>query len=235
MGRFDTKYSRRFYLLIVAGAGTALTIVLIIGLLWAGQGHRTIALVKHHINNYFTPAGATVFVGDSLVSSADWNHYLPAHSVVNRGIYGDDTNDLLGIIPQILDLQPAQLIILIGINDLNKQLEFEQSRANLSRIFDLVDERTPTIKVLVVELLPTNNSWHRKIEFEDVNRFNQYLQQQADQRHYTFVPVASSLGEGHDGLKPEFTSDGIHLNAEGYRALSQALEPYIFVGNTISN
>lgn len=235
MGRSNLKNPRRFYLLLLAGVTLALALILVLASLWAGQNYRTIALFKHRIENHFTPAGATIFVGDSLVSSADWNEYLPQHSIVNRGIYGDDTNDLLGVIPRVLDIQPSQLVILIGINDLNKQLDWQQSKTNLSRIFDHIDDSTPEIRVVLVELLPTNDSWHRKIDFDAVSRFNQFLEQQADERQYTFARVASSLGEGHDRLKPEFTRDGIHLSSEGYRVLGQALEPYLLVGNTASS
>ncbi|MFK7733204.1 MAG: GDSL-type esterase/lipase family protein [Pseudomonadales bacterium] len=174
-------------------------------------------------------------MGDSLVSSADWSEYLPEHNIVNRGVYADDTSDLLSILPDVLELQPAQLLILIGINDLNKRLDFHQSSIVLVRIFDLIDEHTPEMQVVLIELLPTNSTWPKQPERQLVERFNLFLQQQADKRQYTFARIGSSLGEGYGGLNPRFTSDGIHLNSKGYSALSDALKPYLFVGNSISN
>ncbi len=233
MGRSNSRQLRRGYLLLLLGV--ALPLAFLLAAQWSGLNHRTIALVKHHIGNHFTPTGATIFLGDSLVSSANWNEFLPTHNIVNRGIYGDDTKQLLSVLPEILDIQPAQLLILIGINDLNKQLDWQQSKANLTDIFDRIDSSTPKIHVVLLQLLPINDSWHREIELEAVTRFNQFLQLQADERQYTFASVASYLGEGHNGLKPEFTSDGIHLNSEGYRALGQALEPYLIGGKPENN
>ncbi len=235
MERSNSNHSSRFQWPVITGAALAIVCLLALTSFWLGQNSRTLALLKHDVEDYFTPAGATVFVGDSLVSSADWSQYLPAHNIVNRGLYGDDTSDLLSVLPRVLALQPAELIVLIGINDLNKQLEWQQSKATLSRIFDRIDAHTAPISVVLVELLPINDSWHREIRADAVVRFNQFLQQQANERQYTFAPVAAALGDGHDGLKPEYTVDGIHLSSRGYEALSRALEPFLFVGNTVSN
>jgi len=235
MERSNSPRSGRFYLLVLLGAGLVLALAALLALRWFEHNYRSIALLKHQIENVFTPIEAIVFVGDSLVSSADWNEYLPAYNIVNRGIYGDDTSDLLSIIPQVLELQPAQLLMLIGINDLNKQMDFEESKANLAQIFDRIDEHTPRLQVVLLELLPTNASWHRQPAPQAVDQYNRFLQQQADQRQYTFAAISSSLAEEQGGLNPGFTHDGIHLNSEGYRVLSQALQPFLIVGNTVRN
>ncbi|MEM8499296.1 MAG: GDSL-type esterase/lipase family protein [Pseudomonadota bacterium] len=228
-----SKY--KSYLLLAAAGAFALALAVGLALRWVDHNNRNVILLKHRVENLFTPEGATVFMGDSLVSSADWNEYLPGHNIVNRGVYADDTKDMLIVLPDVLALKPAQLVILIGINDLNKRLDFAQSAATLTRIFNLIDEHASEIRVVLIELLPTNDSWARQPEQFSVERYNRFLQQQADERQYTFARIGSSLGEGHGGLNPRFTSDGIHLNSKGYSVLGTALKPYLFVGNSISN
>jgi lysophospholipase L1-like esterase len=48
---------------------------------------------------------------------------------------------------------------------------------------------------------------------------NDWLRRYAAREHLVYVDYYSVLSDGHDGLKAEFSPDGVHPNAAGYTAM----------------
>ena len=65
---------------------------------------------------------AVVFVGDSITEGGLWSEWLPGVDVINRGISGNTTQDILDRMPHIVSVKPDKLFLMIGVNDLNKRL-----------------------------------------------------------------------------------------------------------------
>lgn len=189
-------------------------------------------LSQHYITARFwladlaAPENALVMAGDSLISSGEWQAYFPKHTVLNRGIYGEDSAELAARVEALVDLQPAQLFILIGINDLNKGLPLSQTEDNLRRLYSNLDRRLPQCEVTIIGLLPTNPAWKIKLFAEDMHTLNALIERLASQYDFQFADVAASLGEFPHSLHADFTTDGLHLNEAGYRALAKALSDH---------
>src|SRR5262245_42410399 len=64
------------------------------------------------------PHDSIVFLGDSITELCHWSELLQNPSVLNRGIGGDTTQDILNRVDQIYRLRPQKLFLMIGVNDL---------------------------------------------------------------------------------------------------------------------
>ncbi len=81
--------------------------------------------------------GAVVFLGDSITQG--WGDAMggsfPGVKVANRGISGDTTRGMLIRLQEdVLSLQPAAVVLLMGTNDLEEKASPETIAANLKLI-----------------------------------------------------------------------------------------------------
>ena len=64
-----------------------------------------------------------VFLGDSITDGWRLNEYFEGRDFINRGISGQITGEMLGRMKaDVLDLQPAAVLILAGTNDLAREV-----------------------------------------------------------------------------------------------------------------
>src|SRR5690606_25988138 len=69
-----------------------------------------------------TSSDDLVFLGNSIVFWADWNELTGIPTIKNRGIPGDITFGVLERLADITAGKPAKIFILIGINDLARNI-----------------------------------------------------------------------------------------------------------------
>ena len=63
-----------------------------------------------------------VFLGNSITAGTDWAKLLDLPQAKNRGISGDITFGVLDRLQEIIDGKPAKIFILIGINDISRNI-----------------------------------------------------------------------------------------------------------------
>src|SRR5690349_16498569 len=66
--------------------------------------------------------GKIIFLGNSITEGGQWTKLTGDASVINRGISGDITYGVLKRLPDIIKRKPSKLFILIGINDIAKDI-----------------------------------------------------------------------------------------------------------------
>jgi lysophospholipase L1-like esterase len=167
---------------------------------------------------------AVVFVGDSITEGGLWSEWLPGVDVINRGISGNTTQDILDRMPHIVSVRPDKLFLMIGVNDLNKRLGAAVALRNYTTLFDLIDAQLPNTEVYIQSVLPVNAVWPL-IDNTHIPTLNAALVQHADERGYRYIDLHSVFSDAEGALKPDLSNDGIHLLAPGYRLWrSQILE-----------
>ena len=57
-------------------------------------------------------------LGDSLTDNGEWGELFPSVRIINRGISGQKTVEMLGRLDEIIIRKPKKVFILAGINDL---------------------------------------------------------------------------------------------------------------------
>lgn len=158
------------------------------------------------------------FVGDSITAWSDWQAAFPSLRVVNQGIGGDTSIDLIERLASLRRTQAATYLLMVGINDIKSGYaptaiaeRILWLHAELAR--PTPDGRTP--RVIVQSTILCTAPLCDRADVERVRVINRHL------RHCLppddFLDLNGVLADA-DGLKPEFTTDGIHLNGAGYGA-----------------
>jgi lysophospholipase L1-like esterase len=166
-----------------------------------------------------------VLVGDSITEGFDVTKFFPNRRVLNRGIGADVIGNALppgdkrGVLKRMdesfFNCSARDAFLLIGINDLGDSRTPEVMEAGYREILEQVRKNAPLMKVHVQSVLPTRGN-HAKRN-ANVNDFNQRLQKLAKEFDYDYIDLHSQMKDDQGELKAEFTADGLHLNAEGYR------------------
>ena len=164
--------------------------------------------------------GKVIFLGNSITEAGNWKKLLKDSTVVNRGISGDITFGILNRIDEVVNRQPSKLFLLIGINDIAKNIPDEVIMENIFSIVSKVRGLSPKTKIFVQSILPTNNSFpdspDHKNKDDHVITVNAQLQKYGDRLQYTYVDLYSKFTDNESRLDAKYTVDGLHLNAMGY-------------------
>ena len=162
------------------------------------------------------------FVGDSLTAGGAWQEWFPDIQAINLGVNGDTTDDVIARSDQIVEIKPAAISLLIGTNDLGTRRSVEHLVRNVELLLVSLRRDLPDTAVLVQSILPRERSYASRIK--DANR---HLWQFAPGAGATWLDLWPTFAEPSGQLKPEFTDDGVHLNAAGYGAWLDVLRPAI--------
>ena len=127
-----------------------------------------------------------------------------------------------------------QIVLLIGTNDIGKDIPMNEALNNLESVIQTISRDYPLSQIKLVSILPVNEGEDFKqtvyIRTNDkIKVWNQAYQDLASAyMPVEFVPVFENLLDQKDQLKADFTTDGLHLSISGYQALSNTLKKYIF-------
>ena len=164
--------------------------------------------------------GTLVLVGDSLTQGGDWAAWLPGEDVVNLGVAGDTTDDVLAGLGGVVAAQPAVIALLIGTNDLAWRRSVEHVVRNVETILVTLRKELPEVRILVQSVMPRGHEFADQIR--DINR---HLWQFAPTVHAAWLDLWPALALEDGELNPAYTDDRLHLNAEGYRVWLGELVP----------
>ena len=177
-----------------------------------------------------------IFIGDSIVEYFPLQELLgTTKTIVNRGIRGYQTGLLLDNLDAHLYGDAVdQIVLLIGTNDIGKDIPMSQTLTNLERVIQTISRDYPLSQIKLVSILPVNEGEDFKQTVyirtnEKIKAWNQAYQDLASAyMQVEFVPVFENLLDQKGQLKSDFTTDGLHLSVSGYQALSSTLKKYIF-------
>ena len=209
-------------------------------------------LYKKRIENFKNnPIGydKIVLLGNSITEGGgDWNKKLNAENVVNRGISGDITDGILNRLEEIVYFRPIAVFLLIGINDIFNSDKPEQDKVtvkyvanNIIEIADRIKSKSPKTQVYIQTVLPIN----RELFFESAGYFpehkiplniqiieiNKIIKNIASQRNHQFLNLHTAFIDDKGSLSSEYTTDGVHLNDNGYSLWAKLLIKHIRVLN----
>ena len=169
-----------------------------------------------------------VFLGDSITDAWELNQFFRGGSYVNRGIGGPITGQMLGRLKaDVLDLQPAAMVLLGGTNDLARSVPLSTIENNIAMIADLAAAQG--VKPIVASVLPVSdyhaegNPLYRRTSLRSPQRIeelNRWLRGFAEQRGYRYLDYYSALVDAQGRLPAELADDGLHPNLEGYKRMA---------------
>lgn len=174
-----------------------------------------------------------VFMGNSIFEH--WQTFNPGYfennPYVNRGISGQTSPQMLvRFRADVIDLKPYAVIILAGTNDIAENTGPTTIKMVLDNIFSMIQlARTNDIKVVLCSVLPTRQyPWNLYIKpVKKIQRLNIALENYAKAYNIPYVDFYRAMIDDQQGLKKEYTYDGVHPNKEGYKLMEELLQPVI--------
>jgi lysophospholipase L1-like esterase len=167
------------------------------------------------------------FLGDSLTEKNNLKSLGRFH-VVNMGISGDmmehpEGGGLLNRLWLLPMATPSYVLILIGVNDLiYGNVPTAQFHHNYNLLLAQTKDQAKGAPVSCCMLLPVRD--HFQLHRRHIAMANVMIEELADVHHIkvidTYSPFMNDLGE----MRSDLTTDGLHLNADGYLLLNSILE-----------
>ena len=170
-----------------------------------------------------------VFMGNSITESWLKLHpiYFSNKPYVNRGISGQTTPQMLLRFRQdVVDLNPATVVILAGINDIAENtgpITIEMIASNIYSMVELAESNE--IKVILCSVLPAKEfPWKKGAEPADkIVKLNQLIEEYAQKKSLKYINYYRLMVDEYKGLKKEFSNDGVHPTIKGYEVMESLL------------
>lgn len=176
----------------------------------------------------------TILLGDSL------SLWFPAHLLsadrtwLNQGISGETTAGLINRLELLDDTEPETIFLMIGINDLLRNVEDQTILRNQRRIIRYLKDQHPTANIVVQSILPhsaDNATWEGRdrllaVSNQRIQSVNKELEAIAREESVYFLNLYPLFADGQGQLRPNLSTDGLHLNPQGYLVWHTALELY---------
>jgi lysophospholipase L1-like esterase len=173
-----------------------------------------------------TPGGI-VFIGSSSIRLWKLAESFPGLPAINRGFGGSELADSVRYADRIvIAYRPRIVVLYAGDNDLASGKSPERVTADFKAFVAKVHAALPKTRIVYVGIKPSLSRWKLIDKVRDANRRIKDFAA-ADPR-VVFIDVEKPM-LGPDGKpRPElFQSDGLHLNAAGYRLWSDLLRPHL--------
>jgi len=171
-----------------------------------------------------------VFMGNSITEG--WIYTCPeffeGKPYIDRGISGQTTPQMLVRFRQdVIDLKPTVVVLLCGINDIAQNTgpsTLEMIEGNIASMVELA--KANGIKVVLCSVLPAYDfPWRPGLEpAEKVVALNKWIKAYAAENGFVYLDYFSSMADGKNAMKAEYSEDGVHPNKAGYLVMERLLD-----------
>jgi lysophospholipase L1-like esterase len=180
------------------------------------------------------PQNLTILAGDSL---SLWfpTELLPEdRNWLNQGISGETSEGLLKRLNIFDGTQPKTIFVMIGINDLIRGASDETILNNQQQIITYLRRVHPKAQIVVQSILPHGGeeaTWEKRdkllaVPNSRIRSLNQQLQDIATKANVKYLNLHPLFTNKQGNLRPEFSTDGLHLSPQGYFIWRSALLMY---------
>lgn len=193
------------------------------------------------LNKKYAQQGQTVLFGDSITEIFNSYELFYAFSqatgqaVYNRGISGDTSDRLLERLEcNALNINPKNLVILIGTNDIDIGFPTEYTLNNIKEILQRTQTLCPNTNIVLQAIYPVNSHLSiiaRQMVGKRSNKkilaINEGLHKIALESKVQWLDLTKVLSDEKGRLAKEYCYDGLHLNAKGFEIASENIIPLL--------
>ena len=194
----------------------------------------TIPYIMEHHNNRLAQfasepmaKGGFIFMGNSITEGGPWQELVGDHAI-NRGIGGDISFGILKRLDEIVKRRPEKLFLMIGTNDMSKDIPETLVANNVKKAIARVQSESPNTQIYLQSILPLNprvKGFLQGFEKQDqVLICNQLLHKVAEETGVTFINLFPYFLNQDMLLDESLTYDGVHLNRKGYELWANYLK-----------
>ncbi|MBW4582747.1 MAG: lysophospholipase [Tildeniella nuda ZEHNDER 1965/U140] len=155
----------------------------------------------------------SVMVGDSLSLWFPSDRLPTGQLWLNQAISGENTSAILQRLPAFANARPQAIYVMAGINDLKQGATDNDILWNLRQIVRRLQQSHPHARIVVQSILPTRTAI---VPGNRIGWLNEQLAAIAKQDGAIFLDLYSQFTDADGSLRRELTTDGLHLNANGY-------------------
>lgn len=172
-----------------------------------------------------------LFLGDSITDFYDLEKYFPDEPVVNSGISGNTTEDILNDMEKrVYQYNPSKVFLLIGTNDLLEEDRTDKVIENIKKIAKNIKEKRPLATIYIESIYPVHPEISAVVgsrKNSDIETINTALKKYCQQEKFTYIDVFKSLVDEDGTLNEDYTKDGLHLNDKGYTVVTKTMKSYL--------
>ncbi len=99
-----------------------------------------------------------------------------------------------------------------------------QVAAGVKRILDILEERTPDTKVLLLGVFPRSRTAYEEPRLNNI-AINQIIRRYDDGSRVHYMDIGDVFLDAEGNLPSSIMPDALHLNADGYKLWAEAIEP----------
>ncbi|TVQ10638.1 MAG: lysophospholipase [Leptolyngbya sp. DLM2.Bin27] len=173
----------------------------------------------------------TILLGDSLTL---WfpDQMLPGHKTwINQAISGENTDGLRNRLHLLDDTSPEAVFMMVGINDLIWGGSAADLVYNVRMMVDYLRQTHPEARLVVQSILPHGGesaTWEGRdrlaaIPPDLIRQVNDQLKLVAAETGADFLNLYPLFVNGDGYLRADLSTDGLHLNENGYMVWRTAL------------
>lgn len=176
-----------------------------------------------------SPSGSIVFLGDSITAREDWNILFGVSNIVNAGISGNTTDDVLARLDLVLSAKPKKIFLMIGINDLLRGKDVSNVLANYGTILNKIKAESPDTGLYVQSILPMNNDISKQgiADSQKIISLNDQLKALTGKNGAIFIDLYPYFCGLDNKLYVKYAKDGVHPNAYGYLLWKSLIKQYL--------
>ena len=177
-----------------------------------------------------------VFFGDSITEGYNVKEFYDEYRVVNSGISGNTTNDLINRIDSDLyDYNPSVVIIQIGTNDIRASIKDEEIINNLKTIIKGIRKNRKNASILIESIYPLNRDMDAEY-WNDVNpdynnkhiiKLNNDIKELCKKESIKYIDIYTSLLDNNKNLKEVYSKEGLHLTDLGYYKVTRIIKKFL--------
>lgn len=187
----------------------------------------------------YVALGDSYTIGTAVPADESWPSHLAQRVealelVVNLAVNGYTSRDVIEReLPELADLEPELVTLLIGVNDVVQGVPDAEYTANVALILDRLLELLSAQRILCVAtpdytLTPRGGDFGDPMEQSDrIVRVNAILREACDQRGIAFVPDIFEISQRVTDDPSLVAPDGLHPSGAQYVFWTDAIEPLV--------
>ena len=176
-----------------------------------------------------------VFLGDSITDfwmdrgKKVWDEYYKKFDAADFGVSGEHTEHTLGHLKAgIVDgLSPKVVVIMIGTNNIGHSNEEkpEWAAAGVTKIVEVVHEKLPETKVLLLGVFPRDGKTSRSRQA--VTAINAIIGKLDEGKKTRYLDLTPKFVDEEGNIPKDIMPDGLHPNEKGYQIWAESMQPLL--------
>lgn len=162
-----------------------------------------------------------ILIGDSIIKRGSWQELLNKKQLINLGVDGDTTKNLLTRIAYLKSIEPKTIILMIGVNDLCLSTPLDEVFNNYKKILEHLQKTNSKLIIngVFITQMPAVN--------KKILKLNSLISEYCKKEKLEFLDLNDNFKNEQNLLKEDLTTDGLHLGQKAYKVWAYKLKTLI--------